>query len=376
MIKLNIFAIVISVLLAGIANAAEIYNKDGNKLDLYGEVNVNHFFGKNDNNNKIDDSNVHIGIKSNTKISDQLIGFSNFELENKTNKSKLEHQNINSLSYIGVKIADFGSLDYGHNYNILYDINSWVNITPIYAIKSISNVNNYLINRNYNLLTYRNTDFFGMIDGLNFAIQYQIKNIEIDKISNKTIFNNKNSFGLSANYNIGWGITLGAGYSKFNSIFDNQQKDINNHISNNNDEGWNVGIKYDANNLYLAAIYSKFNNVIKSDNVEDLMNNDSAYIVNKTKDFKLVGQYLFNEIGLKPSIIYVQSKGKDLTATSYLHKQNLIKYISLGASYYFNKNIIAVVDYKINLINNNDNFNNKYDIIKDNLINLGLVYKF
>lgn len=37
MMKRNILAVVIPALLvAGAANAAEIYNKDGNKLDLYG----------------------------------------------------------------------------------------------------------------------------------------------------------------------------------------------------------------------------------------------------------------------------------------------------------------------------------------------------
>lgn len=38
--KTKLIAVVISTLLAaGAVNAAEIYNKDGNKLDLYGKVN-------------------------------------------------------------------------------------------------------------------------------------------------------------------------------------------------------------------------------------------------------------------------------------------------------------------------------------------------
>ena len=40
MMKRNILAVVIPALLvAGAANAAEIYNKNGNKLDFYGKVN-------------------------------------------------------------------------------------------------------------------------------------------------------------------------------------------------------------------------------------------------------------------------------------------------------------------------------------------------
>jgi len=45
MMKRNILAVVIPALLAaGAANAAEVYNKDGNKLDLYGKVDARHQF--------------------------------------------------------------------------------------------------------------------------------------------------------------------------------------------------------------------------------------------------------------------------------------------------------------------------------------------
>ncbi|KPU01682.1 hypothetical protein AN697_25380, partial [Enterobacter cloacae subsp. cloacae] len=37
-----------ALLVAGAANAAEIYNKDGNKLDLYGKVDGLHYFSDND----------------------------------------------------------------------------------------------------------------------------------------------------------------------------------------------------------------------------------------------------------------------------------------------------------------------------------------
>lgn len=99
-------------------------------------------------------------------------------------------------------------------------------------------------------------------------------------------------------------------------------------------------------------------------------------VANKTENFELVGQYLFDEIGLKPSIAYVQSKGKDLTDPAYSQKQDLVKYVSLGAFYYFNKNLTAVVDYKINLINGSNGFADKYGIGRDNLVGLGLVYQF
>ncbi len=51
MMKRNILAVIVPALLvAGTANAAEIYNKDGNKVDLYGKAVGLHYFSGNDSN--------------------------------------------------------------------------------------------------------------------------------------------------------------------------------------------------------------------------------------------------------------------------------------------------------------------------------------
>lgn len=43
--KVKVLSLLVPALLvAGAANAAEIYNKDGNKLDLYGKVDGLHYF--------------------------------------------------------------------------------------------------------------------------------------------------------------------------------------------------------------------------------------------------------------------------------------------------------------------------------------------
>ncbi|HGJ5863525.1 MAG TPA: porin [Arsenophonus nasoniae] len=379
MMKRNILAIVIPALIAGAgtANAAEIYNKDGNKLDLYGKVDVRHFFGKSSGGDEGDDSRVRLGIKGDTQISDQLTGFGRFEWENKTNKSEAENENTNRLAYAGLKIADFGSIDYGRNYGVLYDVNAWTDVLPLYGADSMSQADSYLTGRNRNLLTYRSTDFFGLVDGLNFALQYQGKNTESNKSGSKEVLkNNGDGFGLAANYDIGWGVALGAGYAKSNRGLTDQQK-TDSGAGGNSAEGWNAGIKYDANNLYLAGMYGETRNMTRfGRGVDPVTKLSLTRVANKTENFELVGQYLFDEIGLKPSIAYVQSKGKDLTDPAYSQKQDLVKYVSLGAFYYFNKNLTAVVDYKINLINGSNGFADKYGIGRDNLVGLGLVYQF
>lgn len=81
MMKRNILAVVIPALLvAGAANAAEIYNKNGNKLDFYGKVNAEHdFVTSGDNTNNNDATYAQIGFKGETQINDQLTGYGQWE---------------------------------------------------------------------------------------------------------------------------------------------------------------------------------------------------------------------------------------------------------------------------------------------------------
>ena len=74
--KRRVLSLMIPALLvaAGSASAAEIYNKDGNKLDLFGKVDGLHYFSDNDGNDG-DQSYLRFGFKGETQISDQLTGY-------------------------------------------------------------------------------------------------------------------------------------------------------------------------------------------------------------------------------------------------------------------------------------------------------------
>lgn len=70
--KRKVLALVIPALLAaGAAHAAEIYNKDGNKLDLYGKVDGLHYFSD-DSSKDGDQTYMRVGFKGETQINDQL----------------------------------------------------------------------------------------------------------------------------------------------------------------------------------------------------------------------------------------------------------------------------------------------------------------
>ncbi|MNV64127.1 Outer membrane protein N precursor [compost metagenome] len=103
-------------------------------------------------------------------------------------------------------------------------------------------------------------------------------------------------------------------------------------------------------------------------------NSDDGGIANKTQNFEITAQYQF-DFGLRPSISYLQSKGTDLSYNGNTDK-DLVKYADIGATYYFNKNMSTYVDYKINLLDEDDQFYKDSGISTDDIVALGLVYQF
>lgn len=380
--KKTVLAVVVPMMMIGSASAAEVYNKDGNKLDVYGKVDVRHYFAdaRVDNSRAKsqdgDDSRVRLGLKGDTQITDQLTGFGRFEWETKTNKNEGNNDNKNRLAYAGLKFQDFGSIDYGRNYGVIYDTNAWTDVFPLWGGDTMAQADTFMTQRNRNLLTYRNNNMFGYVDGLSFALQYQGKNGDKNKSSGKESYqDNGDGYGFSTAYDLGWGVTLGGGYSNSSRTPKQNENATNKYIpagvtagaKGERAQAWNVGGKFDANNVYLAAMYGETLNTTHY-GVDDI-------IANKTQNVELVAQYLF-DFGLKPSIGYNQSKGKDVyTVGGKTYNEDLVKYISVGSYYYFNKNMSAVVDYKINLLKDNE-FTRTAGISTDNVVGLGLVYQF
>ncbi|CAK5460670.1 Outer membrane protein [Escherichia coli] len=73
--KVKVLSLLVPALLvAGAANAAEVYNKDGNKLDLYGKVDGLHYFSDNKSEDG-DQTYMRLGFKGETQVTDQLTGY-------------------------------------------------------------------------------------------------------------------------------------------------------------------------------------------------------------------------------------------------------------------------------------------------------------
>ena len=370
MMKRNILAVVIPALLAaGAANAAEVYNKDGNKLDLYGKVDGLHYFSD-DKGSDGDQSYARFGFKGETQISDQLAGYGQWEYNIKVNntESNGSSKNATRLGFAGLKFGDAGSIDYGRNYGVIYDVEAWTDMLPEFGGDSYTNTDNFMTGRTNGVATYRNNNFFGLVDGWNFAVQYQGKNENDGRELKKQ---NGDGWGLSTTYDIlDSGVSVGAAYASSDRT-DAQTREST--ARGDKADAWTVGAKYDANNVYLAAMYSETRNMTPY---------GEAYntIADKTQNFEVTAQYQF-DFGLRPEVSYLQSKGKQLAGRSANNATfnggdaDLVKYVSVGTTYYFNKNMSTYVDYKINLLDENE-FTKANAISTDDVVAVGLVYQF
>ena len=363
--KVKVLSLLVPALLvAGAANAAEIYNKDGNKLDLYGKIDGLHYFSD-DKSQDGDQTYMRLGVKGETQINDQLTGYGQWEYNVQANNTESSSdQAWTRLAFAGLKFGDAGSFDYGRNYGVVYDVTSWTDVLPEFGGDTYGS-DNFLQSRANGVATYRNSDFFGLVDGLNLALQYQGKNGSVSgegATNNGRDWNKQNGdgFGTSVTYDIWDGISAGFAYGH------SKRTDAQNAASLLGDgkyaETYTGGLKYDANNIYLATQYTQTYNATRVGGLG---------FANKAQNFEVAAQYQF-DFGLRPSVAYLQSKGKDLEGYG---DQDILKYVDVGATYYFNKNMSTYVDYKINLLDEN-NFTRNAGISTDDVVALGLVYQF
>ncbi|MBI0437574.1 porin [Dickeya dianthicola] len=375
--KRNVLAVVIPALLAaGAANAAEVYNKDGNKLDLTGKIEAAHYFGNESGNSSYfgdgDQTFTRLGFKGETKINNDLTGYARFEYQfdasNAEDSNSLPNSNTGSktrYAYAGLKFGDFGSLDYGRNRAVGYDGISYTDVLPEQG--GDSSYTDNLTGRNAGVATYRNKNFFGLVDGWDFALGYQAKHEDSSQLRKQT----GDGWAISSSYTSPIGVGVIASYTGADrTTTDSSGSGAARQTADGRGakaEAWATGLKYDANNVYVAATYGEFHNLTYT-------GSRATNALDKTKVFEAVAQYTL-DFGLTPSIGYVSSKAEDNGAGGLSSKTNgyVTKYVSLGSTYAFNKNFSTFVEYDINLI---DNDNNPYNRSTGNTVAVGAIYQF
>ncbi|HDI3032604.1 TPA: porin OmpC [Cronobacter turicensis] len=378
--KVKVLSLLVPALLvAGSVNAAEIYNKDGNKLDLFGKVDAEHYFSD-DKGADGDQTYMRIGFKGETQVNDQITGYGQWEYQIQGNTAENDNQSWTRVAFAGLKFGDAGSFDYGRNYGVIYDITSWTDVLPEFGGDTYG-ADNFLQSRGNGIATYRNTDFFGLVDGLNFALQYQGKNGSVSGENDATggrslLKQNGDGYGMSLTYDLGQGFSVGGAMATSKRTADQNASNAALFGEGDHAEVYSGGLKYDANNIYLAAQYSQTYNATRFGTSNGDRSNIYGF-ADKAQNFEVVAQYQF-DFGLRPSVAYLQSRGKDIankTTGESFGDQDLLKYVDVGATYYFNKNMSTFVDYKINLLDDNK-FTRQAGIGTDDVVAVGLVYQF
>ncbi|TKI05385.1 porin, partial [Martelella alba] len=211
------------------------------------------------------------------------------------------------------------------------------------------------------VLTYRNNGFFGLVDGLNIGLQYQGANDENSANARSSSSSelkqaNGDGYGFSVSYATPIHLSVLGTYTN-----SNRTAPQNTMVYGRGDkaEMWAGGLKYDNDGVYFATLYGETLNMTPI---------KSAGFANKTQNVEAIASYMF-DFGLKPMFGYFQSKAKDVENVGDV---DLVKYFELSATYYFNKNINAYVDYKINRLDSN----NPLGIPSDNQVGVGLTYQF
>ncbi|EMD9174835.1 porin OmpC [Cronobacter turicensis] len=378
--KVKVLSLLVPALLvAGSVNAAEIYNKDGNKLDLFGKVDAEHYFSD-DKGADGDQTYMRIGFKGETQVNDQITGYGQWEYQIQGNTAENDNQSWTRVAFAGLKFGDAGSFDYGRNYGVIYDVTSWTDVLPEFGGDTYG-ADNFLQSRGNGIATYRNTDFFGLVDGLNFALQYQGKNGSVSGENDSTggrslLKQNGDGYGMSLTYDLGEGFSVGGAMATSKRTADQNASNAALFGEGDHAEVYSGGLKYDANNIYLAAQYSQTYNATRFGTSNGDRSNIYGF-ADKAQNFEVVAQYQF-DFGLRPSVAYLQSRGKDIankTTGESFGDQDLLKYVDVGATYYFNKNMSTFVDYKINLLDDNK-FTRQAGIGTDDVVAVGLVYQF
>lgn len=347
------------VLASTVSHAAEIYNQEDNKLDLYGKIVGEQYFSAN-NNQTENKSYVRFGLRGETQINPSMIGYGqweyNIQANNPESSSGSVEGNTTRLGFAGLGFGPYGTFDYGRNYAISYDVFSWTDMLPEFG--GDYSVADTLTGRSTGFLTYRNSDFFGAIPGWDFALQYQAANHHEDVTAA-----NGQGFGLTTRYQQESGFGVIAAYQQQNRTSNQQKQSFGKGRLAN---VWALGLKYDANKFYFATTFAKGQRATPV-----LLETPLARcqgVANKTQNIEVVAQYQ-TDSGLRPSLAYVQTKAKDL---EQIGATNLNKYIDIGASFFFNKNMAAFIDYKLNLLEDN----NKLNLAKDDILALGFTYQF
>lgn len=364
--------IIPAILLANTAHTAEIYNKNGNQLDFYGYIMGDyHFAKKNDLSTYGDQSNSRFGLKGSTTVNETLKGFGHIEYNQPLGSNQNPFWGSDGeirLGYAGVTHETYGTLQYGHNWGVMYDVTAYADMLPEFGEDTLGYFSEVSASSPISPDSMFGT---GRGDGmLQYRYSYANFDVGLQYLAQSTGVQTDGG-GISLQYTFSdLGLTLGSAYNSggkdMQAIRNLSDTPLAADFNEDTADMWSVGAKYDMNNIYLSAVYAETKNL--QPYVDINSNNNFA---DKTQAYFLTAQYTWDN-GITPGIAYAQGKAKNLTGYG---DQNYSKYVDLSLTYAINANFTTYVDYKINLLDQND-YTSQNSVLTDNVTAVAMQYAF
>jgi len=317
--KKSLLALVLPSLFASTVGAAEVYNNDGQSVNVYGRAYAGHDFSGEDNNaNYGDDAYIRIGAKLKSDISESLSAFARYELQWDLADGEKQEKTKTRLAYVGVK-SDVGAFSFGRQYgavSLVSDITDTA-YTNAYGGNTGVGSDHQGTGRDNSLLKYSNK--FG---ALQLDASYRLDDAQdtADELAGKQ----NSAYGLAAAYDLDFGLTLAAGFNA-SSPTDDYDASI-----------FLVGASYKTGPVKVAATFSQ------GSEFEDQNIDHTAYEL--TVEYKITKQ-------LRAQVLYNAQELEDTTTSA---TTDSVDDLVFGVRYDFNKSLRTVAEYRINGVDGAD----------------------
>lgn len=306
------------------AHAAELYNQDGNSIDMGGraEARLSLKDGKAE-----DKTRVRLNFLGKAQITDSLYGVGFYEGEFVTNPTTITDADgkkttfdslDNRYAYAGLG-GTFGEITYGKNDGALGVITDFTDIMAYHGNSAAMKIN--VADRADNMLTYQGEfNNLGLKASYRFADRTELNAAGNPVTGNEEVAsygdNNADGYSLSSIYALGeTGLALGAGYASQYSGADEQNE-------------YMLAASYAINDLYFATTFTD----------GKVQEKDGDYTGYEFAAAYTMGQTVFT------STYNNAETNKETSADN----------IAIDATYYFQPNFRGYVSYNFNLISAGD----------------------
>ncbi|GAK83614.1 outer membrane protein OmpU [Vibrio ponticus] len=310
------------------ANAAEIYNQDGNSIEMGGraEARLSLKDGKAD-----DKSRVRLNFLGKTQITDGLYGVGFYEGEFTTSDdgraTDTDANNLtNRYAYAGLGGA-FGEITYGKNDGALGVITDFTDIMAYHGNSAAYKI--AVADRSDNMISYK-----GQFADLGVKASYRFADRIDDAQTGGYTDNDADGYSLSAIYALGdTGVKLGAGYADGNQAVQSDPTTDNYDVLLDRSE-YMLAASYSINDLYFAGTFVDGQDKDKA----------TGEKVDNT-GYEFAAAYTMNQTVFTTTYNYLEAKDKTTG-----EKHDAADNIAIDATYYFKPNFRGYVSYNFNLL--------------------------